>query len=249
MPLVTMPFIGRMGNLLFQYAWLRAWADQNGYELCLPPWIGERVFAVPEAVRPDKYKPDKVFGEDYCQRQECLIYTRKQVKEWFKFKDDVLEKLAAVSITQHVIGIDLVLLNIRAALDYIAADMVCISLKSYIDAMKKVFGDGEYEYDLELDTHATRLPNFIGDPSASGLGTTEVCLPSFYRLMTAPILFRANSSFSWWSATLSDGRVFSPFIEGMKEGVPNQHCDNWIEGNWPRMSLKDGFTDLHLKES
>ena len=75
MPTITIPLIGRLGNILFIYSWIRAYAEQNGYELCLPPWIGERVFAgVPEAVRPDKYKLDKVLGEDYCQRQECLIY-------------------------------------------------------------------------------------------------------------------------------------------------------------------------------
>lgn len=244
MPTCTMPLIGRLGNLLFQYSWLRAWAEQNGYEVSLPPWIGERVFAgVPEAVRPDKYKPDKVFPEDYCQRQECLIYTRKQVKEWFKFKPDVLERLQLAKCMT-----DVFLFNTRTDKDYLGAGMVCISIDSYREARNRFF---PHSYDVtifEADFRPTRLLSFTGDPSASGLGTTEVCLPSFYRLMTAPILFRANSSFSWWSATLGGGRVFSPVIEGMKGGVPNQHCENWTEGNWPRMSQLEGFTDLHLND-
>jgi len=235
-----MPLTGRLGNLCFQYAYLRAYAEQNGYEVSLPPWIGERVFAgVPEAVRPDKYKPDLDLGEDLHQRQSSLIYTRKQVREWFAFKPEVLERLQPSKCEPST-----TIINIRAGDDYISADMICISLASYIKAMRD--NARTINYDLESSLHPTQIPTFRGDSWASGLGTTEVCLPSFYRLMTAPVLFRANSTFSWWAATLSDGRIFSPVIEGMKGGVPNQHCDNFVEGNWPRMSQLEGFTDLHI---
>ena len=241
MPTATMPLTGRLGNLMFEYSYLRAYAEQNGYEVSLPPWIGERVFAgVPEAVRPNKYKPDLDLGEDLHQRQSSLIYTRKQVKEWFAFKPEVLERLQPAKCPKNTI-----IFNRREGSDYIGAGMVCISKDSYFDAVPdevKNFG-----YLWETDTNPNRLDSFTGDSWASGLGTTEICLPSFYRLMTAPVLFRANSTFSWWSATLSDGRIFSPVIEGMKGGVPNQHCDNFVEGNWPRMSLREGFTDLHLR--
>jgi len=240
---VTMPLTGRLGNLLFQYAHLRAYAEQNGYEVSLPPWIGERVFAgVPEAVRPDKYKPDLDLGEDLHQRQSSLIYTRKQVKEWFVFKPEVLERLQPARCPQNK-----TILNARVNLDYVGAGMVCIGLWSYIKAYTNVFGTCYVrDTEWETDENAVALDSFPGDAWASGLGTTEVCLPSFYRLMTAPVLFRANSSFSFWAATLSDGRIFSPVIEGMKGGVPNQHCNNFVEGNWPRMSLLEGFTDLHI---
>ena len=237
-----MMLTGRLGNLLFQYAHLRAYAEQNGYEVSLPPWIGERVFAgVPEAIRPDKYKPDLDLVEDLHQRQSSLIYTRKQVKEWFAFKPEVLKKLEPAKFDFWG-----VLINTRAGKDYLDAGMVCISINSYLDA--KIRFKIIEECDLELSTHPTMLPSFTGDPSASGLGTTEVCLPSFYRLMTAPILFRANSSFSWWASTLGNGRTFAPVIEGMKGGIPNQHCSNFVEGNWPRMSQAPECTDLHLRE-
>ncbi len=240
---VTMHLTGRLGNLMFQYSHLRAYAEQNGYEVSLPPWIGERVFTIPEAVRPDKYKPDLDLGEKLFQNQASLIYTRKQVREWFTFKPEVLEKLQPAKCNTEF------LLNVRGMSDYIGAGMVCISKESYLDAYCRAFECPRRIYSWEADAEPTLLPTFTGDPSASGLGTTEVCLPSFYRLMTAPILFRANSSFSWWAATLGNGRVFSPIIEGMKGGIPNQHCENFVEGNWPRMSLVEGFTDLHLRES
>ncbi len=239
MPLVTMPFTGRLGNLLFQYAYLRAFAEQNGYDLCLPPWIGERVFQIPEAIRPDKYKPDLDLGENLYQNQSSLIYTRNQVKEWFRFKPSVLDKLKNAKCDTQII------LNVREENDYIGAGMVCISRESYIKAMYDRFGQTG-QYDWESDSVPTHLLSFTGNASASGLNTTEVCLPSFYCLMTAPILFRANSTFSWWAATLGNGRVFSPVIEGMKGGVPNQHCDNFVEGNWPRMSQQ--HTDLYISE-
>lgn len=242
MPTVTMNLIGRLGNLCFEYAYLRAYAEQNGYEVSLPPWIGERVFAgVSEAVRPDKYKPDVDLGQDYCQRQECLIYTRKQVKEWFAFKPDVLEKLQPAKCETKAI------LNVREGKDYVGAGMVCLSSACYVKAFRDRFTEhDDFVFESDVD-NTTLLESFFGDRWASGLGTSSVCLPSFYRLMTAPILFRANSSFSWWSATLSDGRIFSPVIEGLQGGVPNTHCDKWVEGNWPRMSQLEGFTDLHLQ--
>jgi len=74
-------------------------------------------------------------------------------------------------------------------------------------------------------------------------------LPSFYRLMTAPILFRANSTFSWWAATLGNGRVFAPVIKDLI-GLNNQffHHAEFIEGNWPQMTKAPVNTDLHLRE-
>jgi len=244
MPLITSPLIGRLGNLLFIYSHLRAYAEQNGYEVSLPPWIGERVFAgVPEAVRPDKYKLDVDLGEDLHQRQSSLIYTRKQVREWFTFNPEVLERLQPAKCSREF------LLNVREGPDYIGAGMVCIAKESYRMACDKRFGTlSKLDWAWERDVAPTWLECFDGDEWASGLGTTEVCLPSFYRLMTAPVLFRANSTFSYWAATLSDGRIFSPVIEGMKGGVPNQHCDNFVEGNWPRMSQLEGFTDLFLRD-
>ncbi len=207
----------------------------------MDPWIGEKIFEIPEANR--THNADKVFPEAYYQDQASLIYTRKQVKEWFRFKPEILERLQPAKCLSDV------LLNVREGLDYKGAGLVRVTRESYYDAAERLLPNCELTISYELDILPTRLPDFGGDIWASGQGVTMVALPSFYRLMTAPILFRANSTFSWWAATLAENqRVLSPVIKGLPTGEP-VYCPNFVEGNWPQMTTSPINTDLHLKES
>ena len=232
--------IGRLGNLLFIYAHARAYCEQNGYELCLPPWVGEQIFDIPHANRTRANQCDRVMPEDTHQRQSSLIYTRKQVREWLRIKPDVLERLKPVTENRKP-----VLLDRRQAGDMLGAGMVHLNETCYLEAAQER-GYAPDNCEWEVDNPGTRLPAFQGDVSASGLNTTWVSLPAFYRMMTATIHFRANSSFSWWAATLGNARVFAPVIRGMTGGVPNQHCHHWAEGNWPVCADNPPNTDLHL---
>lgn len=235
-----LPLTGRFGNLLFQYCFLRAYCERNGLDVCLLPWVGEKVFDIPEAVRPNG-KADVTLPEDTHQRQESLIFTRKQVREWLRIKPHVLEMLQPAKCKEQVI------LNQRKAEDYIGAGLVTLSRESYRHAAMR-YGYSLNDCGWETDTEPTHLEQFQGDWSASGFNTTWVGLPSFYRLMTAPVLFRANSTFSFWAATLSDGKVYSPVIKGIRGGVRDQYCDNFVVGNWPVMADNYPNTDLHLKD-
>jgi hypothetical protein len=227
--------IGRLGNLLFIYAYARAYCEQNGYELCLPPWIGEKVFNIPEANRTPADKCDLELPEDTYQRQESLIYTRRQVREWFTFKPEILDRLKQL-------GGGYGIFNRRFGNDY--RGFVIVSLGSYFDAAVKFgFREQMFSFEVESDEAPTRLDTFDGDMNSSGLCTSWVAIPSFYHLMTTSVLFRANSTFSWWAATLSDGRVFSPIIKGKSAG--EQDCE-FVEGNWPVMVDIPPNTDLHL---
>lgn len=237
MPTLT----GRLGNLLFQYSHARAWCQQNRYDLCLPPWVGEKVFDIPEAVRPKRFKPDMVWPENMRQNQESLIYTRRQVRDWFRFKPWVLDRLKSIKVPQ-------ILLNVRHNQDYRDAGLVTLSTECYVKACER-FGFNVSLAEFETDSKPTRHPSFSGDPNGSGLGTSWVCIPSFYRLMSAPVLFRANSTFSWWAATLGNGRVFAPVIRGIRGGLPNAQCDTFVEGNWPAMTESPSNSDLYLKET
>lgn len=241
MPLLQMNLTGRWGNILFQYAHARAWCDLNGYELCMLPWIGEIVCSgVPEAIRPDKCKPDIIWTDRLFQHQRDLIYTRKQVKEWFTFKPQILEMLQPAKCPRHVC------LNIRQGRDYLDAGLVTLSSQCYLDAAK-LGGYGVDDICFETDIQSTTLPNFQGDVTAAGFGVSEVALPSFYRLMTAPVLFRANSTFSWWAHTLSDHQnIYAPIIWGLKGGIPDTYCPEFVNANWPAMVNSPDHSDLHL---
>lgn len=39
--------LGRLGNQMFQYAGSRLYAELNGFDWAFPPWIGDRLFAIP----------------------------------------------------------------------------------------------------------------------------------------------------------------------------------------------------------
>jgi hypothetical protein len=204
--------IGRLGNQLFQYSHARAYAEREGATLATPPWIGEQIFQIPEADRSPK---GDVNLRGYFQDQESLIYTRKQVKEWFRLKPEVeasIPKASSNCVTAH-----------RRVGDYAKLGYVVVSEKSYEDALKK--------FDLGS------CISYVTEESGNDF------LQDFYRLMTAPILLRGNSTFSFWAATLGNGRVFSPVIDSLPGG--EQDCD-FVEGNHPKFCSLSFVTDLHL---
>lgn len=236
-----LPLIGRFGNLLFQYCYLRSYCEGNGLELCLHPWVGEQVFEIPAAVRPRKGREaDVLLPEDTHQRQESLLYTKQQVRDWLRIKPSVLERLQPARQGNRI------LLDWRRGSDYLGAGLVSLGSQCYLDAMVQ-HGYLNQEHEWEIDTDPTRLPAFQGDPTASGFNTTWVSLPAFYRMMTAPVHFRANSTFSWWAATLGDAKVFAPVIKGVRGGVPDAYAQ-FVAGNWPVCADNYPNTDLHLHE-
>ena len=242
MPTLYVPILGRLGNILFQVAHALKWCEQNHHTLCMWPWMGEQVFQIPQCARPNQSKPDVIWGEkNMCQHQKDLNYTRADVKKWFAWKPEVLEKLRKIDTQSHPF-----VLNVRQASDCLETDLPMLSDECYRQAAQK-FGYDANRCHWEKDTNPTRLDDFPGDPDGCGRGTSWCCIPSFYRLQQAPVLFRAASTFSWWAATLGAGRVYSPIIRDIQGGTPNQFCDNFVEGNWPAMTNHPDNSDLHLQ--
>lgn len=225
MKTVGTPLIGRFGNQLFQYAHARAYAGATGMTLVTPNWIGRRIFNIEDPVSDS---PDVMLG-GYCQDQESLIYTRSQVKQWFSLKDGIRAALEGESPVYDVV--------------------VHRRFGDYLDLGYPVPSDAAVERALLENGHdpanasfakeesPLRLPSFDGELSF---------LPDFWRMMTAKTLFRANSTFSWWAATLGTCRVFSPVIEGFGAGT---HDDvRYVAGNWPRLANFPFTTDLHMQD-
>lgn len=218
-PLWT-PLFGRFGNQLFAYAHARARANLEGRELCTPAWVGEELFDLPEVSRA-QHEQD----HGYHQNKAAMIYTRKQVKEWFKWKPGVLERLKDVPKP-------LCAAHVRRG-DYEGLDgYVVVSERSYTGARDI------YEPESKLEFVSENWPRIV--PGLPGFAA------DFYRLSQAPVLFRANSSFSWWAATLGNGRVYSPVVAHLPGA--NQHDCEFVPGNHPCLAAVGDNTDMHLRE-
>ena len=219
------PLIGRFGNQLFQYVYARAYAEQSGCELCVGDWIGDRIFDIPKSRK--VHMPDITLPQDYRQNQQSLIYTRSQVKDWLKVKPELLQAMS------HI-GQDDILAHQRIG-DYLGCGFPVISTESYLKAFEK-FGYKSAHWITEENptVHATMHENLR-------------FLPDFIRMMRCKVLFRGNSTFSWWAATLGDCKVYSPIVKGVGL-VGGKECDvEFVEGNHPACSDFDFVSDLHLK--
>ena len=188
---------GRFGNQLFQYSYAKAYAEHIGAELHTPNWIGREIF---EDVNEPimQYKGDiDLFG--YFQNPEHLaLLSRSKLKKWFKFKN-------LPAFKQH----DLVFHKRRG--DYLNY------LDSYAIVSDKSYTEAALVRGLDPDTA------LVLDDSRGG----NYLLEDFLTMMHAKILFRANSTFSWWAATLGECKVFSPKVEDKTGWVDVE----FVEGN------------------
>jgi hypothetical protein len=218
------PLIGRFGNQLFQYAHTRAVCEQNGYTLATPEWVGERIFEIPEARR--AHLPDLVFS-GYNQDDASLVYSRRWILNTLRLRPEIQAKLDTFVPQGEIVA------HLRRG-DYADLQYPLVSLSSYYRAAANL---GFEKLAIVSEEAPLTHPDFTGDLSF---------LPDFYRLLKAKVLFRANSSFSWWAGTLSEAQVYAPVIDGKPGGVESD-CD-FVAGNWPKLANLPVCTDLHLKE-
>jgi hypothetical protein len=126
--------------------------------------------------------------------------------------------------------------------DYISLKHVyCnISENCYIDACRE-HGLDESKLILVREDSPRRNPAL----EEMGFGFLE----DFLTLMHADVIIRANSTFSWWAAALSNAKIYSPVVE---DKIGEHNDIRFVEGNWPRMadSSRCGgvISDLYLQE-
>lgn len=233
MSTVRAQLIGGLGNRMFIWSHAKAFCEQNGHELRTEPWVGERIFTL------DGYTPKHPDGTEgividgYRQTQDDLIYTRKDCRRWFAIKPYWLEKL-------RLGGFDFQpqpLAHLRYG-DYRNSSYPLIGPRSIQRAMQEHGIDMEDGWVRVSDEKPQTNGDFPGDVSM---------LPDFYRMMCAPVLFRGNSTYSWWSACLGHARVFSPRIDGLAGGIEHDNVP-YVEGNHCRCADLAFVTDLHLPE-
>lgn len=243
--------IGRVGNQLFTYVFVKAYAQSMGCDLHVGDWIGRKLFVnateplvtttLPQTERDDVSKRPLLYFAGhrdidinvFAQHQVYLnYYTRQQVRQWLTLKPE-WERFAP-----HHGGS---VMHLRKG-DYVSnprfRDLYCeVSTSSYAEACMKfhIPGPVDVVYDGWRPTHPEFLVNSHTDLS---------WLPDWLLMRDATHLLRANSTFSWWAATLGNGKVYSPVV-GDKVGL--QDCQ-FVEGNWPCTAGKfKNQSDLHLK--
>lgn len=220
---VLLNMMGGWGNQLFQYAHAKALSEFLRADLHTHDWVGRRVFDLRDRDYPKVEHPsdEKLYG--YYQNQESLIYSKSWLQRVMQIRPEVLEKLDRIqypSVVAH-----------RRLGDYVKLGFPVVSEKSYLDAADKA--------GVKIERFVTEDNPILVD----GLDRELSFLPDFYCLMKAKILFRGNSTFSWWAGALGKAKVYSPVIEnthGGENDVP------FVEGNHPRMLTLDFLTDLHL---
>jgi hypothetical protein len=188
---------GRFGNQLFQYAFAKAYAESIGAELQTPDWNGRYIFkdinekimtepAGPSTEFPDGKADIDLYGY-FQQSQHLKLLSRKKLKQWFTFKSDI-----------DVPSYDLVFHKRRG--DYLSYPHVfgVITDESY-DKAAAAFG---------FDPSKAFVLDDSRDPA--------YWLNDFFIMMKCNNLFRSNSTFAWWAATLGDCAVYSPVVEDKK---------------------------------
>lgn len=229
MPGIYTPLIGRFGNKMFQWAHAKALSEDLGLELVTPPWEGERIF---EIERTRQKRPDDIELGGYRQRQVDLNYTRTQARGWFKVRQWVKDELSfEIEHLSHI-------LCHRRVGDYIGYGYPVVSFDSYVNAIDKMTHHiGGAIWTEISDENPNHHKSFVGDLEF---------VPDFIRLMHAKVLFRGNSTFSWWAATLSDAEVYSPVIDGLEGG--KEHDVEFVKGNHKKFCNLAFVTDLYLPE-
>ncbi len=241
--------IGRAGNQMFLYAFARGYAEAHGAELRTNDWIGRRIFAnVNEALVSDENLPqtridsdmpdamDRYFGRVdidlrcYSQHQVYLqFYTRKKCREWFTLKPE-FERYAPKMPFNAA--------HIRRG-DYIDTGSFAHSYAAVSEA----------SYDRAIVEHGIQGPvTKICEgwrPPPEDLPKMLSWIPDWLAMRDAPVLLRANSTFSFWAGVLGHGEVYSPLVHDLvgPQDVP------FVKGNWACTAGKfRNQSNLHLKE-
>lgn len=257
MPVLSVTLQGRFGNQCIQWLFCRALAERYNYTLHCESWIGERVFDIPARPYSGPELPRlneltifdqmergisvefrgyaqtmerEVYGTRQTQR--AMPYTKRQVKEWLRIRPELISIIRGI-VFPSMDSADSIVAHQRFG-DFIGYGYPVVSRQSYLGESIKYFGTcAHVEFVSEED--AIPLRGILPDDLAF--------LPDFYRLMTAPTLMRANSTFSFLAGLLSDGLVLSPRIDGLEGG--REHDGVRFEaGNHCRLASFDFCSDL-----
>jgi hypothetical protein len=243
--IVQIKLLGGFGNQLHQYAAARKYAALVGARLEVPSdsrWI-QTIFGFQDPVWSRElsevndgaagHGPTVEWGQvnvrlsGYFQTQEWVgRLSRRELRQWFTVRKDLVDRVCLPS-NGYVAA------HLRRG-DYVNHPLYCtVSERSYVRAAERL--------GLNIDHWATQE---LSRPGPSGMEF----LTDWILLMRASTLLRANSTFSWWAAALSNGDVYAPIVEDRV----GEHDVEFAHGNWPRCAdaarVGTRVDDLHLPD-
>jgi hypothetical protein len=249
MGIVQAKLVGGLGNQLFSYCGARKYSELTGSRLEVGDWIGRRIFGLddpyPSCTLPERNDGGNGdpahavrWGETdiqlggYFQFQDWVgRLSRAEVKRWFTV---LPHWLAAVPLRPR----PYIAAHLRQG-DYLHNPQFCnVSRQSYLACVQ--------QHDLPDRLVWVDQANPVRLKVTDNAGLYD--LPDFITLMQADVILRANSTFSWWAATLSDAHVFSPVVGDLVG--PNDV--SFVAGNHARFGdvgrLGVRVTDLYLPD-
>lgn len=208
---------GRFGNALFQYAACKKLAELWNLKLEVPAdWNGRLIFDIPEPTI--SFKDDEVnvfYPMGYFINKEI---TQMLTKEWcqkiFKFRDKWLKRYPKEGfyVAAHLRRGD------YASNPTFAAKYCTVDTGSYEKAIVKAGYNPEKVVWVTQESEHSPPRDELEIPF----------LKDFLMLVNADVLFRANSSFSFWAGVLGNGEVYSPRIKSAfqfdTEFEQGNHC-------------------------
>ena len=236
---------GRFGNQMFQYAFARAYADKLGAELQTPKWVGQEVFediidnpitvSLPTSRLHDVLRCDNnvnLWG--YFQSKPFTdFYTEPWVKNLFRVKPKWRDKFYTEKCyaAAHVRRGDFTHPK--------TMERFCVVTRESYQAAYDQVCCGSLPLQWISDETPTIDPTV---PAAIDF------LPDFMTLINAKVLFRANSSFSFWAGVLTTGAVYSPIVDDLVgvQTVPFG-AGNWHKIVGYKIGRFDTSTDIHLR--
>ena len=265
---------GRLGNQLFQYAFLRSAARRLGTRFQCPAWIGDRVFCLDDAAEraeaapaPARVyrQPDGNSGfdagalriEDATEISGYFQSARyfddePAVRRWYRFRE---ESVAAVAARfAHVDFSESVGLHLRFGDKKGDPRFYLPRRRYYLDALSErvprrahvlVFSDEPRRARRYLEPMASRAIFVEGNEAHEDLHLMTRCRD----------FIGSASTLSWWGAWLNprpDKTVVAPAEGHLRPGAPIENPDFWPPG-WIRARglapLGTGYWTVRLAEA
>ena len=244
---------GRLGNQLFQYAFLRTSAERLGVSFHCPHWEGDEIFDLNDSgyrsVVPDgiinKFDPHPEAGysvdalniTDHTEIQgffqsEKYFLDKARVRSWYQFKSSIVECVHEKLDISHVESS--VSFSARLDSDYGSTRefFPLYSLSYYMNGYDFLGGRGPIYVFSDRPDLAKVFFAPMGHSDihfVEGLSAAE----QLYLMTRCRANVITNSTFSWWGAWLNKNkpaRVVSP-AEWCRTGVPrdisNILCADW----------------------